>query len=75
VLAVLVVEGAGEVVGGPTALVDGVETPVADISDPQATVAMVTAMASTVVRFTGSTVPDSSDATLVPCALPVFVSS
>jgi hypothetical protein len=64
VLVVLVVDGAGGVVGVSGALTDGVTTPVADISDPHATATTATAMARSVVRVTGSTVPDGSGATL-----------
>jgi len=54
------------VVDGSGALIDGVSTPVADISDPHAAATIVTAMARRVVRVTRSTVPDGSGATLAP---------
>jgi hypothetical protein len=66
VLVVLVEGGAGDVVDAPGSLIDGVTTPLADISDPHAAATTATATARRVVRFTGSTVPDGGGATLAP---------
>jgi hypothetical protein len=66
VLVELVVEATGDVVDASDVPIDGVTTPVADISDPHPAATTTIAIAKRVVRVTGSTVPDRSSATLAP---------